>query len=290
MNTQSLEQQSQNYHRVEQAIEYLSSNFRQQPDLEAIAAYFHLSKYHFQRIFKEWAGVTPSQFLRYLTVEYAKEQLKESRSVLATTLDLGLSSPGRLHDLFVTFEAMTPGEYKAGGEGLDIHFGFHQSPFGSCLVAMTDRGLCALRFLPGDKGEGVFIDLKQEWPSANFQESPGRTAPLVERLFASSDQEGIRQFSLLLKGTNFQVKVWQALLAVPFGALTSYSDLAAAVGKPTATRAVANAVANNPVAYLIPCHRVIKRVGEFHHYRWGASRKKAMIGWEAAKVVDRLSD
>ena len=281
--TRNMKEQSQNYHRVEQAIQYLAGNFQQHPDLDAIAAHLNLSKYHFQRIFKEWAGVTPSQFLRYLTVEYAKDRLKESRSVLSATLDSGLSSPGRLHDLFVTFEAMTPGEYKAGGEGLEIAYGYQETQFGRCLIATTERGICAMRFLPEDDDGEVLAGLMGEWPRAKFRETPARTYYVVERLFTLTGDSGQREFHLLLKGTNFQVQVWQALLAVPSGSLVSYGDLAESLGKPSAARAVANAVASNPIAYLIPCHRVIKKVGEIHQYRWGAARKKAMVGWEAAQ-------
>ena len=280
----SLTDQSENYKRVEQAIQYLAGNFKQQPDLETVASELHLSKYHFQRIFKEWAGVTPSQFLRYLTVEYAKEQLKESQSLLSTTMESGLSSVGRLHDLFVTFEAMTPGEYKAGGGGLVIQYGFHPTPFGLCLIALTERGICSLRFLVHEDQDEMLDDLKLEWPQASFQEAPQKTALLVENLFGSEKRAGPRQIKLDLKGTNFQLKVWEGLLQIPVGSLTSYGQLARSLGMPTSTRAVAHAVARNPVAYIIPCHRVIKQVGQFHRYRWGEARKKAMIGWEAAKV------
>jgi AraC family transcriptional regulator of adaptative response/methylated-DNA-[protein]-cysteine methyltransferase len=283
-NLQSLTQQAENYQRVEQAIEYLAGNFRQQPDLEEIATHLNLSKYHFQRIFKQWAGVTPSQFLRYLTVEYAKERLHESRSLLSTSLDSGLSSPGRLHDLFITFEAMTPGTYKRGGEGVVIHYGIHPTPFGRCLLALTDRGICALWFLSQDACSDLLADLRQEWPQAEFMKSKQRTARVIQRLFAPLGREEPVKIHLLVKGTNFQVQVWRALLAVPPGELVSYGDLAAQIGKPTAARAVAGSVARNPIGYLIPCHRVINRLGEAHGYRWGVSRKRAILGWEAARV------
>jgi AraC family transcriptional regulator of adaptative response/methylated-DNA-[protein]-cysteine methyltransferase len=283
-NLPSLTQQAQNYQRVAQAIEYLADNFQQQPDLEEIATHLNLSKYHFQRIFKQWAGVTPSQFLRYLTVEYAKEQLKDSRSLLSTSLDSGLSSPGRLHDLFVTFEAMTPGTYKRGGKGVEIHYGTHPTPFGRCLLALTDRGICTLWFHSQDAVSDVVADLRQEWPQAEFRKSKQRTAGVIQRLFAPLGGEEPMKFHLLLKGTNFQIQVWRALLAVPPGKLVSYGDVAAQIGKPTAARAVANAVAKNPIGYLVPCHRVINRLGEAHGYRWGVSRKRALLGWEAARV------
>jgi len=251
MDDRNLNEQSENYQRVADAIQYLEDNFKDQPSLEDVAAGINLSKYHFQRIFKSWAGVSPSQFSHYLTLEYAKERLRESHSILETSLEAGLSGPGRLHDLFVTFEAMTPGEYKRGGAGLEIHYGFHPTPFGPCLLAVTERGI--------------------------------RTALVIESLFARSPIKGGNKFHLLLKGTNFQVQVWQALLAMPSGLWVSYGDLASSMGKPTAARAVANAVARNPVAYLIPCHRVISKAGAIHRYRWGAERKKAILGWEAAR-------
>jgi AraC family transcriptional regulator of adaptative response/methylated-DNA-[protein]-cysteine methyltransferase len=283
MNDRNLTQQSDNYQRVAAAIQYLEQNFQAQPSLEEVAAGLNLSKYHFQRIFKSWAGVTPSQFSHYLTLEYAKERLRESRSLLETSLEAGLSGPGRLHDLFVTFEAMTPGEFKKGGAGLEIHYGFHPTPFGPCILALTERGICALRFLSPDGSEIGLANLKTEWPQAKFIENPSRTAPVIGRLFAGSPHAGTNRFHLLLKGTNFQVQVWQALLAMPPGLWVSYGDLASAMGKPTAARAVANAVARNPIAYLIPCHRVINRSGAIHRYRWGAPRKKAILGWEAAR-------
>jgi AraC family transcriptional regulator of adaptative response/methylated-DNA-[protein]-cysteine methyltransferase len=275
-------QQAEDYRTVEQAIRFLEGHFRQQPGLNEIAASVHLSKYHFQRLFKRWAGISPTQFLHYLTVEYAKERLRESQSVLDATLDAGLSSAGRLHDLFVTLEAVTPGEYRRQGEGLRIAFGFHNTPFGRCLAATTARGLCALYFVQEGDGSAVLEVLGDRWPRARLVEEPDETAPLVEQIFATPG-ERTRPFHLLLKGTNFQVQVWQALLAIPAGSMVSYQDVAAYLGRPKASRAVGRAVAENPVAYLIPCHRVITRGGEAHRYRWGTARKKAMLGWEAGR-------
>ncbi len=274
---------SEQYKTVEKAIGYLEENFQDQPSLEKIAASVHLSKYHFQRTFKRWAGVTPSQFLHYLTVEYAKERLQEAQSIFDTTLDAGLSSPGRLHDLFVTFEAMTPGEYKNLGKDLVIHYGIHPSPFGECLLATTERGICALRFISPDGEEQVIEQLKSEWSEATFVREQELTGEVVRKLFSPYKPEKRREFHLHLKGTNFQYQVWQALLKVPPGSMVTYGDVANKMGKPTAARAVANAVANNPVAYLIPCHRVIRSTGKAHQYRWGSTRKKAILGWEAAQ-------
>lgn len=271
------------YKRIEQAIRFLQGSFRDQPSLDEIAASVHLSKYHFQRLFKRWAGVTPTQFLQYLTIEYAKKRLKEPQSILDTTFDAGLSSPSRLHDLFVTFEAMTPGEYKKQGAGLEIRYGFHPTPFGECLLAATQRGICALRFISPVSRDDILAQQKREWQQANLVELPTLTEPFVHRIFAVVNTHDKQGFHLVVKGTNFQIQVWQALLAIPPGAMVTYQDVAGYVSTPTAARAVANAIAKNPIGYIIPCHRVISKVGEMHRYRWGAIRKKAILGWEASR-------
>jgi AraC family transcriptional regulator of adaptative response/methylated-DNA-[protein]-cysteine methyltransferase len=281
MDENTLIQQSEDYQRVEQAIGFLEEHFREQPSLDQIAASVHLSKYHFQRLFKRWAGVSPTQFMHYLTVEYAKERLQEAKSALETALDAGLSGPGRLHDLFVTWEAMTPGEYKRRGDGLRIHYGFHPTPFGCCLLATTERGICTLYFVSESGEKSALEGLQAEWPAAELFHDPDATGPLVAHLFGSNG--GPRPFHLLLRGTNFQVKVWRALLSVPEGVMVSYQDVAELIGRPEATRAVASAIARNPISYLIPCHRVISSAGRSHRYRWGAARKKAILGWEASR-------
>jgi AraC family transcriptional regulator of adaptative response/methylated-DNA-[protein]-cysteine methyltransferase len=282
MTERAFTQQSNDYQRVEQAIRFLAANYRRHPSLDEVAASVHLSKYHFQRLFKRWAGISPAQFLQYLTIEYAKERLREARSILDVTLDAGLSSPGRLHDLFVTFEALTPGEYKRGGAGLEVRYGYHDTPFGTCLLAMTERGICGLQFVQEDDPDASFELLMGRWPRATFLERPDATQPYVDRAFAPLSSDGTRPFHLLLKGTNFQVNVWRALLAIPSGAMVSYEDIATLIGRPKATRAVGNAVGGNPIAYLIPCHRVISKAGAAHRYRYGSARKKAMLGWEAS--------
>lgn len=302
MNEQTT-QASLDYYRVEKAIRYLEEHFREQPNLDELAASVHLSKYHFQRLFKRWAGVTPNQFLQFLTVSYAKERLAASQSVFEASLDAGLSGAGRLHDLFVTFEAMTPGEFKQEGEGLAITYGFHDTPFGRCLLATTARGICALRFITSKELDGVLDEpdhvagpaalsesaaleeLQQEWPRASFLEDPQVTQAIVERIFFTRAKDG-RPFHLLLKGTNFQVQVWRALLDIPPGAMVSYQGLAGHLDHLSATRAVAGAVAKNPIGYLIPCHRVINKDGRFHQYRWGSSRKRAILGWEAGRLSE----
>jgi AraC family transcriptional regulator of adaptative response/methylated-DNA-[protein]-cysteine methyltransferase len=273
------------YQRVAQVIRYLENNFQEQPSLDELAAEVHLSKYHFQRLFKQWAGVTPIQFLHFLTVTYAKERLDHAQSVLNAAMDAGLSGAGRLHDLFVTIEALTPGEYKRRGAGVEIAYGFHTSPFGRCLLAQTTRGICAIRFLANDKEKSqVLAGLQQEWALATFVADTDQTAETAERLFGHNRWDEDQPFRLHLRGSNFQVQVWQALLAIPQGGMVSYSDLANYMGRPSAVRAAASAVAKNPVAYLIPCHRVISKTGQIHNYRWGSVRKRAILGWEAGHL------
>lgn len=272
-------QQAEDYQKIETAIHYLEDHFKEQPSLDQIARNVHMSKYHFSRIFKRWAGVSPGQFLQFLTLNYTKQCLSDSKSVLSSALDAGLSGPGRLHDLFVTFDAISPGEFKAKGKTLVIEYGQAHSPFGRCLAARTHRGICHLSFF-SDTPCPDLDQLKAGWPFARFRESKTVATELVHQIF--SDSPASRPFHLDLKGTNFQIKVWQALLNLPSGCLASYQDIARFIGNPAAVRAVANAVAINPVAYLIPCHRVIAKSGNPHQYRWGAARKKALIGWEAA--------
>jgi len=289
MMTGTLASQADDYRRVEQAIRYLHENYRAHPSLDEIADSVHLSKYHFQRLFKRWAGISPSQFLQFLTLEYAKQQLRASRSILEVSLEAGLSGPGRLHDLFVTFEAVTPGEYKQRGAGLQVRYGFHDTPFGECLLARTERGICNLFFVQSGDSTQVLEQLYASWPRAEFLERDSETQPLVERIFGPTGPGQARPFHLLIRGTNFQVNVWRALLSIPPGAMVSYQDVAKLAGRPDATRAVANAISRNPIAYLIPCHRVISGSGRVHCYRWGVVRKKAMLAREASQRQLRQS-
>jgi AraC family transcriptional regulator, regulatory protein of adaptative response / methylated-DNA-[protein]-cysteine methyltransferase len=284
MRQNELKQQALDYLRIEKAIAFLGSNYTRQPDLKEVARSVHLSEYHFQRLFTRWAGISPKKFLQYLTLKHAKRALKESRSVLDATFDAGLSSPGRLHDLFITIEAMTPGEFKQAGEGLIIHYGFHPTPFGECLLAVTDRGICGLSFVPTGKRSHVLKELQNRWVGATMREAPESTKPFVDRLFTGPAKSSRKPLQLLLKGTNFQVKVWEALMRIPEGSVVSYDDIAQVVGNPGASRAVGTAVGKNPVAYIIPCHRVIKRAGVIGSYHWGSDRKKALLGWEWAKT------
>lgn len=271
------------YERIEKALFYIEKNFLSQPNLKEIAESVHLSEYHFERLFKRWAGTSPQRFLHFLTKEYAKELLTKSKDVLEVTYAAGLSSPGRLHDLFVTYDAMTPGEVKRNGEGLNITFGFHPSPFGECMIAVTDRGICGLTFLSTGSRNSTINELKSKWHEARFTEDADITRVYVDEIFDPPQNGKKAPLHLLLRGTNFQIKVWEALLKIPAGNVVTYNDVACALKEPTASRAVGNAVANNPIGYLIPCHRVIKKIGTFGEYRWGAQRKKAILGWEAVQ-------
>jgi AraC family transcriptional regulator of adaptative response/methylated-DNA-[protein]-cysteine methyltransferase len=274
-------QLAEDYGRIEQAILFLEKNFREQPDLKEVAASVGLSEYHFQRLFSRWAGISPKRFLQFLTIEYAKQLLAESKSVLDVTYESGLSSPGRLHDLFVTCEAITPGEFKNKGEGLTISYGFHPSPFGECLLSITERGVCGLAFVQHDDQTSALEELKRNWPKSTFLEDTTQTLPFVEQIFNPvKDRQAL---PVILKGTNFQIKVWQALLKIPPGSVVSYDELAALIGQPGAARAVGNAVAQNPIGYVIPCHRVIRKMGVVGDYHWNPARKRAILGWEAAR-------
>jgi AraC family transcriptional regulator of adaptative response/methylated-DNA-[protein]-cysteine methyltransferase len=277
-------QQASDYQRIEKAIKFISGRFKSQPTLDQIAASVHLSRYHFDRLFKRWAGISPIQFMHFLTLDYSKQKLAEAGSLLNTAFDAGLSGPGRLHDLFVNFEAMTPGEFKKRAAGLQIEYGFSHTPFGLCLLATTGRGICHLGFIAPNRRSEALQSLKQTWPAADFRKDTSKVKTLLEGIFDKNRQGTDRPFNLLLKGTNFQIQVWKALLRIPEGWVVSYRDIAAFIGSPKALRAVANAVAINPVAYLIPCHRVIAKSGQTRGYRWGAARKKAIIGWEAATI------
>jgi len=283
MHTQDYSQQSDDYKRIEKAIRFIEDNYRSQPSLDQIAESVHLSKFHFDRMFKRWAGISPMQFLQFITLDYTKQRLADSQSLLDTSLDAGLSGPGRLHDLFVTFEAMTPGEFKKQGAGINISYGFTDSPFGECILAVTERGICHIGLVKEDNRDESLNLLFDTWPGAEFTESFYTVSSFVKSIFRMDETGKPGPFNLHLKGTNFQINVWKALLRIPEGWVVSYQDIAAHIGRPKAFRAVANAIAINPVAYLIPCHRVITKSGKIHQYRWGSARKKVLLGWEAAR-------
>ncbi len=271
------------YQRIEAAIRYLEEHSTEHPSLEKVAGHIGLSSFHFQRLFKRWAGVSPKRFLQYLTIENARQLLRDSASVLETAYAVGLSSPGRLHDLFITIDAVTPGEYKQLGKNIVIRHAFHETLFGECLVAQTERGICFLGFVNSENRDDVFEDLQRRWPRASLIEEPKATQDSIQRIFHTGTSSKREPVKLFLKGTNFQLKVWEALLRIPEGAAVSYGGLAEAVGCPKAHRAVGTAVGQNPVAYLIPCHRVLRANGEIGGYHWGTTRKKAMLALERCR-------
>lgn len=271
-----------NYHRIEDAINYIKTNFKSQPDLDKVAEKVHLSPFHFQRMFTDWAGISPKKFIQYLSIDYAKNILKNNQATLFdAAFETGLSGTGRLHDLFINIEGMTPAEYKNGGNALDINYSFAESPFGNIIVASTAKGICYMAF--ADDRDDAFQKLVAQFPNAHYTQVVDSMQQEALFIF-KKDWSQLSNIKLHLKGTNFQLKVWDALLNIPMGGLSTYSSIAQSLHQPTASRAVGSAVGDNPVAFLIPCHRVIKSTGETGQYHWGAGRKSAIIGWEAAKI------
>jgi AraC family transcriptional regulator of adaptative response/methylated-DNA-[protein]-cysteine methyltransferase len=281
------QQLSTDYQLVEQALRFLEANYQRQPDLQEVAASVGYSEFHFQRVFTRWVGISPKRFLQFLTKEHAKTLLEGAASVLDAAYQTGLSGTGRLHDLFITCEAVTPGQYKNRGEGLQILYGFHPTPFGECLLAITGRGICGLSFVGESGRQELLADLRSRWSKAELCADLTATRPYLEHIFPSGEPAAAEHspdlsLHLFLSGTNFQIKVWEALLRIPAGQVVSYENVAAFIGMPQAARAVSRAVAVNPIAYIIPCHRVIRKMGVLGGYRWGAARKKALLGWEMA--------
>lgn len=266
------------YERIEKVIRYLDRNYRTQPPLKELAKIAGLSEFHFIRLFGRWTGTTPKSFLQFLTAKEAKKLLLESKDLLSTSLDVGLSGPSRLHDLILSIDSVTPGELKRQGSGVEILYGFHESPFGKCLIGITKRGICHLTFLVSDRDLAIH-EMKSQWKNAHFTYCPGTTAKILQRAFQGKE----KQTSLHVRGTPFQIKVWEALIRIPEGTLVSYTDLAKQLGTPGAARAVGSAVARNTIAYLIPCHRVIRETGVVGDYRWGTIRKKAILSWEQTR-------
>ncbi len=275
------------YHRIAEAIRFIESRVEEQPGLDEIACRAGLSAFYFQRLFCRWAGITPKDFLQFLTLVRAKRELAASTSVLETSLKVGLSGPGRLHDLFLSLEAVTPGEFKRGGAGLEIAWAVHPTPLGEALVATTPRGLCGLSFVNGS--DAALEELRARWPEARLREASDGTAPLANEVVQRMRGLATKPLRLVLKGTPFQIQVWRALLAIPEGEVTSYRRLAALAGAPTAARAVGAAVGANPIACLIPCHRVIRETGALGDYHWGAPRKATLLALEAARRHVRAS-
>lgn len=273
-----------NYKRIEEAIKYLETNFQRQPELDEVAEKVHLSPFHFQRIFAEWAGISPKRFLQFLTVDFLKTKLIQSKNIVEAAEEAGLSSQSRVYDLFTTLEAVTPQEYKQKGGGLRIEYGFHETPFGVALIGITERGICWLSFVNTDDQPGIELEkMKEHWNNSVFHMNEKITAPFASQIFGEV-KNAEKKLHVLVKGTNFQVKVWEALLRLPIGSVTTYQDIAKSIDNPNALQAVGSAVGSNHIAYLIPCHRVIRKDGILGEYRWSPIRKKTMIGWEMAKA------
>jgi AraC family transcriptional regulator of adaptative response/methylated-DNA-[protein]-cysteine methyltransferase len=279
----TMDQQTYNYEKIARAIEFISHNVKSQPSLFEVADVVNTSQFHLQRMFSEWAGVSPKRFLQYLTTDYLKAKIKESASLAELAESAGLSSQSRVYDLFTGLEAVTPQEFKSDGRGLVIGYGFHQTPFGECFIAFTERGICALAFVDAQTRDEQLVMLGMKWHFATIIEDRVRAQQYLNRIFEPHLQS-LDKLPLVVQGTNFQLKVWEALLKIPQGAVTTYQQIANSIGNPRAARAVGSAVGDNPIAYVIPCHRVIRKEGILGEYRWGTTRKKALIGWEAAEV------
>ena len=273
------------YDRVRKAIAFISQHWRRQPSLEEIAGHIGLSVSHFHHLFRRWAGITPKAFLQAVTIDRARGLLRDSASILDASYELGLSGPGRLHDLFVTHEAMTPGEFKTGGSGLIIRYGFHPSPFGKALVMVAPLGLAGLAFADPGEEAAALADMTGRWPKAVYVEDAAGTAAEAARIFDPSAWSAERPLHVVLIGTDFEVRVWRTLLKIPMGCATTYSDIAGHIGNPKASRAVGAAVGKNPISFVVPCHRVLGRSGALTGYHWGIPRKQAMLGWEGARTA-----
>jgi len=289
MRVPSLDSAAADYEVVRRAIAFMSEHWRSQPEVEAIAHAAGLTPDELHHVFRRWAGLTPKAFLQALTLDHARRLLRDSASVLDATYAVGLSGPGRLHDLFVTHEAMSPGEWKAGGAGLTLRFGFHPSPFGTALVMATDRGLAGLAFADDGNEQAALADMQARWPNADYVPDQTRTAALARRIFDSRLWRHDQPLRVVLIGTDFEVRVWETLMRVPMGRLTTYSDVAAQVCATRAARAVGAAVGKNPVCFVVPCHRVVGKSGALTGYHWGLTRKRAILGWEAGQVAPQAA-
>jgi AraC family transcriptional regulator, regulatory protein of adaptative response / methylated-DNA-[protein]-cysteine methyltransferase len=280
-----LKEAAADYDVVRRAIGHIRGHWREQPEIETIAEAAGVTPTELHHLFRRWAGLTPKAFLQALTLDGARQLLRSSASVLDATYEVGLSGPGRLHDLFVTHEAMSPGEWKAGGEGLQMRYGVHPSPFGNALVMATERGLAGLALADAGKERAVLADMKSRWPKAKYSEDAAATAPLARRIFDPSQWKPKQPLRVVLIGTDWEVRVWETLLKIPMGRLTTYSTIAGRISKPAAARAVGTAVGKNPICFVVPCHRVVGKSGELTGYHWGLTRKRAMLGWEAGQVA-----
>jgi len=282
---QTLSQSADDYEMVRQNLEWLREHWREQPTLDSLAERNGISAAHLQRLFMRWAGLSPKAFVQALTIDHARKLLRESASVLDAAYEVGLSGPGRLHDLFVTLEGMTPGTYKAKGKGLEIRFGFHDCPFGRVLLMMTEQGICGLAFADPGEESGALLDMRSRWPEASYVEDPSATAPHVMRIFNPAAWTAEKPVRVVFIGTDFETRVWQTLLKVPLGRATTYSDIAGHIGNPKASRAVGTAVGRNPISFVVPCHRVLGKSGGLCGYHWGLTRKQAILGWEAGLLA-----
>jgi AraC family transcriptional regulator of adaptative response/methylated-DNA-[protein]-cysteine methyltransferase len=272
------------YDIVRRAIAFISEHWRIQPEIEAIAHAAGVTPDELHHLFRRWAGLTPMAFLQALTIDHARGLLRDSASVLDAAYEVGLSGPGRLHDLFVAHEAMSPGEWKTGGEGLTMYYGFHPSPFGLALIVATDRGLAGLGFADPGGQRPALEDMQRRWPRATYVEDTSRTGPVAQRIFNSAEWKKDQPLRVVLIGTDFEVRVWETLLSIPMGKASTYSDIACKLGKPKASRAVGAAVGKNPISFVVPCHRVLGKSGDITGYHWGLTRKRAMLGWEAGRA------
>jgi AraC family transcriptional regulator, regulatory protein of adaptative response / methylated-DNA-[protein]-cysteine methyltransferase len=279
---------SRDYELIRRAIAFLSETWAEQPSLDRLADHLQLSPAHCQKLFKRWCGLSPKEFVQAITVDHARGLLEGSASVLDAAYQVGLSGSSRLHDLFVSHEAMTPGDYKRRGEGLEMAYGFHASPFGEALLIATERGLAGLAFVDEDKGQtrqDALADMMQRWPKARYVEKPARTVPHARQIFTPGEWQREKPVRLVMIGTDFDVRVWEALLKIPMGRAVSYTDIARHIGAPSASRAVGSAVGRNPISFVVPCHRVLRGDGSLGGYHWGLTRKRALIGWETGRLA-----
>jgi AraC family transcriptional regulator, regulatory protein of adaptative response / methylated-DNA-[protein]-cysteine methyltransferase len=276
-----------NYYRIKEAIGYLEGNFKEQPDLDEIAGKVYMSSYHFQRVFTDWVGISPKKFLQYLTIDHLRVKIRETGNMMEAADLAGLSSQSRVHDLFVKIEGVSPQQYKSGGQGMEICYGYHASPFGLCFIAVAEKGICALKFVDEEKTRNEFESFSAQWKFASLVHKPNLTQEYIRKIF-SPKPGNPENLQLLVHGTEFQIKVWEALLKIPFGAVGSFQQIAQLVGQPEAARAVGSAVGANPILYLIPCHRIISKDGTMGNYHYGKVRKQTMIGWEMAQQDQSL--
>ncbi len=280
-----MEKQTHDYDLVKHTLAFISENWRDQPSLETLADQAGLSPTHLQRLFTRWAGLSPKAFLQAVTLDHARGLLRDSASILDASYELGLSGPGRLHDLFVTHEGMSPGIYKAHGRGLNISYGFHDCPFGRALILITSEGLAGLAFADHGKEKSALADMTARWPEATYTENQQATAPYAKRIFESQCWKPDQPLKIVFIGTDFEIRVWETILRIPFGKASTYSDIASHIGNPKAARAVGTAVGKNPISFVVPCHRVLEKSGGLGGYHWGLTRKRAILGWEAGAMA-----